>query len=133
MLRDTAWFLAGQNRQDGDQAEEEKRLDKIIETVFEHLSDTEMNIRYLAREVLFMNEDYFGRLFQRYKNMKFSAYVLQIRIEMAARIMKYHPDIKVADVAGMVGFPGDGQYFSKVFRKATGMTPSQYRGMESGM
>lgn len=130
LLRDTAWFVAGQNRQGEDRTEEEKRLDKIIETVFEHLSDKEMNIRYLAREVLFMNEDYFGRLFQRYKNMKFSAYLLQVRIEMAARIMKYHPDIRVADVAEMVGFPGDGQYFSKVFRKATGMTPSQYRETE---
>lgn len=133
LLRDTAWFLAGQSRQGEGQTEEERRLDKIIETVFEHLSDTEMSIRYLAREVLFMNEDYFGRLFQRFKNMKFSAYVLQIRIEMAARIMKYHPDIRVADVAGMVGFPGDGQYFSKVFRKATGMTPSQYREREGNM
>lgn len=130
-LRYTAEFIARQNIYGQEQGEEEKRMDRILLAVFEHLPEQELNIRYLAREVLFMNEDYFGRLFRRYKKVKFSVYLLKIRIELARKIMQYSPDSKVSDVAVMVGFPEDGQYFSKVFRKETGMTPSQYR--ESGI
>ena len=36
------------------------------------------------------------------------------------------PEIKVANLAEITGFSPDGQYFSKVFRKETEMTPSEY-------
>lgn len=130
LLRDTAEFIAGQNARGDGRGQEEKRMDQILLAIFEHLREQELNIRYLAKEVLYMNEDYFSRLFRRYKKVKFSAYLLKIRIELARRIIQYSPETKVSDVAEMVGFPEDGQYFSKVFRKETGMTPSQYR--ESG-
>lgn len=127
LLCETAQFIAGQKTQEAKKGQDEERMERILLAVFAHLTETEMNIRYLAKEVLFMNEDYFGRLFLRYKKVKFSTYVLDLRIELARRIMQDSPDIRVSDVAGMVGFPEDGQYFSKVFRRATGMTPSQYK------
>lgn len=130
LLRSTAEFIVQQNAHGEEPGLEEKRMDQILLAVFAHLQDQELNIRYLAKEVLYMNEDYFSRLFRRYKKVKFSAYLLKIRIELARRIIQYSPDTRVSDVAQMVGFPEDGQYFSKVFRKETGMTPSQYR--ESG-
>lgn len=130
MLRSTAEFIVRQNAHGEDREQEERRMDQILLAVFAHLQDQELNIRYLAKEVLYMNEDYFSRLFRRYRKVKFSAYLLKIRIELARRIMQYSPDTRISDVAEMVGFPEDGQYFSKVFRKEMGMTPSQYR--ESG-
>lgn len=130
LLRGTAEFIARQNAHGEEREPEEKRMDQILLAVFEHMQDQELNIRYLAKEVLYMNEDYFSRLFRRYKKIKFSAYLLKIRIELARKIIQYSPDTRVSDVAQMVGFPEDGQYFSKVFRKEMGMTPSQYR--ESG-
>lgn len=131
LLQDTAKLIVRQNIYK-EQSQEEKRMDQILLAVFEHLPKQELTIRYLAKEILFMNEDYFGRLFQRNKKIKFSAYLLKIRMELARKIIQYSPDSKVSDVAKMVGFPEDGQYFSKVFRKETGMTPSQYRELGSG-
>lgn len=96
MLRDTAKFIAEQNMQGEEKDQEEMRMERILFAVFEHLTKPELSIRYLAREVLFMNEDYFGRLFQRYQKEKFSAYVLKIRIDLAEKIMRYSPDIKVS-------------------------------------
>lgn len=126
LLQETAEFIVSQNTNDEEASLEKQRMDRILLAIFEHLLEQELNIRYLAREVLFMNEEYFSRLFRRYKKVKFSAYLVKIRIELAKRIMQYSPDSKVSDVAVMVGFPEDGQYFSKVFRRETGMTPSQY-------
>lgn len=130
LLQSTAEFIVRQNAHGEDKESEEKRMDQILLAVFAHLQEQELNIRYLAKEILYMNEDYFSRLFRRYKKVKFSTYLLKIRIELARRIMQYSPDTRISDVAELVGFPEDGQYFSKVFRKETGMTPSQYR--ESG-
>ncbi|MBO5303742.1 MAG: response regulator [Lachnospiraceae bacterium] len=103
------------------------RFQNILMEIFLHLSSQELSIRYLAKEILFMNEDYFGRLFSKHQNVKFSAFVLEQRISIAKRMMEYSSDIKIGQVVELIGFPEDGQYFSKVFKKTVGISPSEYR------
>lgn len=107
-----------------------KNLDKdnILLAVFAHLRDQKLNIQYLAKEILFMNEDYFGRIFQKSQKMKFSAFLLEKRILLAMRLLQYDPELKIAQLAEMVGYSPDGQYFSKAFKKVAGMPPTEYRG-----
>lgn len=105
---------------------EEMRMKQILQAVYENMRNTELSIRYLAGEVLFMNEEYFGRIFTRYQKQKFSTWLRKVRIELAKCIFAYMPEIKVSSLAEMVGYSPDGQYFSKVFRKETEMTPTEY-------
>lgn len=51
--------------------------------------------------------------------------ITQRRVSVAKRLLQ-KPDALVRDVAERVGIP-DYNYFTKVFRRETGMTPSQYR------
>lgn len=104
-----------------------ERMKTILISIYKELQNLEMNIKYLSREVLYINEDYFGRLFQKSRGMKFSTFLLETRIELASRLLQYNKDIKIANLAEWVGYPGDGQYFSKAFHKVTGMTPTEYR------
>ena len=106
---------------------EMERVCQILTAMYEHIDNPHMSIKYLAKEVLFMNEDYFGRLFVRSRNMKFSAFVLEQRIRLAQKLMQYDPDVRIAQIAELVGYSPDGQYFSKAFRKIIGKTPSEYR------
>lgn len=106
---------------------EMERVCQILTAMYEHLDNPHMSIKYLAKEVLFMNEDYFGRVFVKSRDMKFSAFVLEQRIRLAQKLMQYDPDVRIAQVAEMVGYSPDGQYFSKAFRKIIGKTPSEYR------
>lgn len=110
---------------------EEERIKCILLAIYQYLREPEMNIRFLAKEVLFMNEEYFGRLFLKHQKVKFSTFLLEQRIRLAQRLMQYYPDIKISLLAEMVGYSPDGQYFSKAFRKVTGMTPSEYKSMLS--
>lgn len=105
-----------------------RRMKHILYAIYENIRNPELSLQYLAREVLFMNEDYFGRFFYRFMNEKYSAYLLRIRISLAERLMAYEPGIKISELAAQIGYPPDGQYFAKVFRKHTGMSPSEYRG-----
>ncbi|MGN1141576.1 MAG: response regulator [Oliverpabstia sp.] len=106
---------------------EQQRMKSILLALYQNIGNMDLNIRYLAREVLYMNEDYFGRVFLKNTNKKFSAYVLELRIRLAKCLLKYDPEIKISILAELTGYAPDGQYFSKAFKKVTGITPSEYK------
>ena len=54
------------------------------------------------------------------------AFISQLRMEKAMRLLKKHPDILIGDVATQCGFV-DVAYFSRVFRQYYNMTPTQAR------
>lgn len=106
---------------------EEGRLREILQAVYAHIGNPDLSIQFLAKEVLFMNEDYFGRFFYRNMGEKFSAFLLKRRVELAKRIIRGNLEIKIGELGEMLGFAPDGQYFSKTFRKITGMSPREYK------
>ena len=109
------------------ETKEERQKRDILTVFYSNLSDTELSIRMLACDLLFMNEDYFGRLFRKLTGEKFNQYLQHTRILLSQRLMQYKPDMLIQDLAVLTGYAEDGQYFSKAFRKETGMTPSEYR------
>ena len=52
-------------------------------------------------------------------------YILHVRISLAKQLLA-KTDYSIGDVASRVGFD-DMAYFSSVFRKMTGMTPTDFR------
>ena len=58
-------------------------------------------------------------------NITPSRYVGELRLNMAKNLMQNNPEIRVKDVAELVGFT-DYFYFSRVFKSHEGVTPSQY-------
>ncbi len=100
--------------------------DRIKSYVVQHLADDELSLRYIADHYLYLNVDYVRRKFQKETGQKFSAYLTDLRIQQAMRLLKSADSDTVQQVAEKVGFGSNPQYFSHVFKKATGMTPSAY-------
>lgn len=71
------------------------------------------------------NSAYFSSLFKEKTGKNFSAYLLEMRIEGAKELLK-ETNQDVASIAEMVGY-SDSKYFSKQFKKVTGLKPSEYR------
>ena len=106
---------------------EEERMRRILLAIYQNLGSQNLSIQYLSKEILYMNEEYFGRLFSRHMKEKFSSFLLNRRIALAKRLILYRPDIRLSQLAEIVGYAPDGQYFSKAFRKVTDMSPTEYK------
>lgn len=72
-----------------------------------------------------ISQTYLSRLFRKYSNTTFNAFLTQCRMEAAMQLLQEKPDLLLRDVAACVGYE-DSSYFTKVFRQYTGKTPSQW-------
>jgi YesN/AraC family two-component response regulator len=77
---------------------------------------------------VFLSPTYFSKLFSEEMGCRFTAYLNKVRIEKSKLLLK-GTDIPLVDVAGLVGYE-DQSYFTKVFKRVTGLSPGKYR--ESG-
>ena len=67
---------------------------------------------------------YAGQLFKKEMGIAFSKYLTQIRIEKAKSLLKTS-NYKIYEISEMVGYKTV-QYFSNIFKKMTGVNPSDY-------
>ncbi|UKS30887.1 response regulator [Paenibacillus sp. HWE-109] len=75
--------------------------------------------------LLHMSEAHFSRLFRKRVGTSFIDYVTQIRMEQAKQLLGL-PDARINEVSVSVGYQ-DARYFSQIFRKYTGKTPTEFR------
>jgi len=69
---------------------------------------------------------YLLRLYRRLRGSTPTQDIIHLRIEKAKRLLLGHPHIEVKQVAASVGYE-DPLYFSRLFKKETGFTPSGFR------
>ena len=110
-----------------EQTKEEKRVKDMLLGTFQYIHRPEMSLQFLAKEVLFMNEDYAGRIFLKNRKIRFSAFLVRERMYLAKELLAYEPDIRISSLAEQLGYSFDGQYFSKVFRRENGESPTEFR------
>lgn len=99
---------------------------KAVQYIEGHLSNADISLSYLARNVLFMHEDYVGKLFAKDTGIKFTQYIKVRRILAAVDMFRTQPDVRVFEVCEKVGFGSNTQYFSRVFKDMTEYTPSEF-------
>jgi len=71
---------------------------------------------------------YFCVLFKQQTGSTFLDYLTRYRIDKACSILR-NSDVKVFQIAPLVGYQ-DPKYFTQVFKKVVGMTPSEYRSSQ---
>ncbi len=76
-------------------------------------------------EIVGINASYFSTLFKRSMGVNFVDYLTDLRMRSARELLK-DPLRSTAEVAGMVGYE-TANYFTRSFKKKTGMTPTEYR------
>jgi len=98
-------------------------VQKAIEYVHHHYH-RDLGIDEVA-EAAGVSCSYFCVLFKQQTGSTFLDYLTRYRIDKACSILR-NSDVKVFQVAPLVGYQ-DPKYFTQVFKKIVGMTPSEYR------
>ena len=83
-----------------------------------------ISIKEIADQ-LYLSPNYLSELFKKHTGKTISEYLTEYRLEKACQLLD-HAEYRVGDVSGMVGIH-DGRYFSNMFKKKYGMTPTEYR------
>ncbi|MDO5415813.1 MAG: response regulator [Lachnospiraceae bacterium] len=99
---------------------------QIIDYIEQNLSNPNLTLKYIAEQQLYMNVDYVSRRFQKETETKFSSYLADLRIQKARELLTRQPQLRVQDVAEQIGFGNNPQYFSQLFKKKLGITPSNF-------
>jgi AraC-like DNA-binding protein len=108
-------------------AQYSKPVRQIIQYVKDNLSNSNLSLTYIATNVLFLNPDYLSKLFKKECGLKFSDYIMTLRMEKAKQLMDVNDELKMYEIARRVGLGDNAAYFGQVFRKYTGLLPSEYK------
>ncbi|MFC0469304.1 helix-turn-helix domain-containing protein [Halalkalibacter kiskunsagensis] len=94
-------------------------LSHIFKNLYEDLSLTEL------AEVTHLSSSYLSKLFKQEVGVSLSVFIQNERIEEAKKLLVFS-HYSLTDIYTMLNF-NDQSYFSKVFKKVTGMTPKEYK------
>lgn len=103
---------------------ETDKFSEIIRYVDQHYME-DLSVTQLANKMQ-LTPNYFSKIFHDRMGKTFSAYLTEVRITQAKRILLVRKDILVKDVAIMVGYYNS-RYFTNVFKKMTDCYPSEFR------
>ena len=104
-----------------------KISEQIKKIVSEHIEDPNLSLKWIAEHYLYMNVDYLSKKFLHETGEKFSNFLTQQRIKRSKILFRQYNSIdKIKIIAELVGCGNNPQYFSHIFKKETGMSPSHY-------
>ncbi|WP_312103006.1 response regulator [Lachnoclostridium sp.] len=77
-------------------------------------------------ELYHFSTSYISRIFRKYHGMPPFKYLLSLRMEEAKLLILNNEELNISLISEMVGYT-DSHYFSRIFHKATGMSPSEFK------
>ena len=109
-----------QNQKKGD-------IDGIIPTVLEYLNNNyycDISLNDVAKSVN-LSYHYLSKIFKDEVGKSFTDYLTELRLEKSMKLLA-NQNISVKEICQKIGY-NDPNYYSKAFKKITGMTPTEYR------
>ena len=100
------------------------KIAEIQKYIHEHYHDSTLSARAISKKFYF-SQNYFCTYFKRKTGQTPNEYIANVRVEQAKKLLTNHT-YKLYEIASLVGF-NDPDYFTFVFKRWAGCTPSIYR------
>lgn len=110
-------------------SDKSKYVMEALGYIGEHYKDPELGVREIA-ETLGLSESHLSHVFKKETDYTVNAYITRCRIAAAMKLLG-NCRYKVYEVAEMTGYK-DTTYFSTIFKKLTGLNPSEYQNRIQG-
>ena len=101
-------------------------MQQVLNYISMHYTAPELTLNDIAQNFS-LNKSYLSSLFKKETNQTLTAYINSLRIEHAIFLLNTRND-PIQNIASACGIP-DVTYFTRLFRREKGMTPSEYRKM----
>lgn len=95
-----------------------------IKDIIQQKYYSNITVNEIADEI-FLTSNYICKIFKQETGITINEYLTKIRIEKSKEMLE-EPQNKLYDICYAVGY-SDPSYFNKVFKKNTGLSPSQFR------
>ena len=105
----------------------DNRMTQVASSILDYIRGNymkEISMQDAARAMNY-SDAYFCKLFKQCFDQNFTTYLTHFRMNEAKRLLQ-NQEMNVKDVSALVGY-SDSNYFSKVFKRITGMIPSEFR------
>ena len=99
-------------------------ISRIIDSIHSNYKDPNLSVSQIA-ENMFMTKTYLCSIFKKETGKTINEYITETRME-TAKLLLHQQDIRFYEISGMVGI-NDPNYFSTLFKKYTGLSPSEYQ------
>ena len=96
----------------------------VMKYIQKHYTTYDLSNKTLA-DYVHLTPTYLSWLFKKETGKTLGEYVIEVRIEKSKELLR-ESHIKLFEVARKVGY-SDANYYAKVFKKQTGLTPSKFR------
>lgn len=103
-----------------------KTISRALEFIKQNFHNSELNLKLVSNYVE-LSECHFSTLFNKEVGETFTAYLTHIRIEKAKDLI-IRTNLKMYEICDKVGYTNM-EYFSRVFKKATGVSPNAFKNM----
>lgn len=100
-----------------------KEINEICKSIYAQRSN-DLSVKDYAK-MCNMSESHFAHTFTEIVGVSPRRYIINAKIEMAKDLLK-NTDFSIAYISEMAGFKSQ-NYFSRIFKKYTGISPSDYR------
>jgi two-component system response regulator YesN len=99
-------------------------ISSIMKYIHENYMDVDLSLPKIS-ENTYLTPAYICTIFKEHTGTTINKYITEYRLDKAKALLKDN-NMKINDIGAKVGY-SDGNYFAKIFRKETGLTPSDYR------
>ena len=120
-------YLATREERTSSSIENELNVDSIIQASQQFMRENfhkDITLMDIARHVG-LSPNYFSAYYKKYTNENFIDTLNNIRVDAAKKCL-VETDTKVSIIYNYVGY-NSSRYFFKIFKKLTGLTPTEYR------
>ncbi len=97
-------------------------MENVKKYVKEHINE-KLSLNAVS-EIFNISPNYLSVLFSKFNDVGFTDYINQCKIEVAERMLM-EGDYKIYEISDKLGFES-AFYFSRVFKKVTGVSPRNY-------